>query len=369
VKPEVPSQFPQPLPDTVAIKRLLIVRLGSMGDVIHTLPAVIGLRNSFPDAQLGWVIEERWTELLCTLSTPRSGPRSPQRPLVDRIHSVDTRKWRSALSSAQTWEQIAASLSELRAAKYQIAVDLQGAVRSALVASWSGAPLIYGAAQPWESVASMFYTRKVITSGTHVVEQNLSIADAIIGAAATTAPIEFPCDVAAEQECERNLRARGLQDFVLVNPGAGWGAKQWPVERYGAVAKRLSECGLRSLVNYGPGEHDLAYAVEASSGGAAQAISPSITQLISLTRRACLFIGGDTGPMHLAAALRIPEVAIFGPTNPARNGPHGTRSIVLRSPSSSTSHRRRSRPDEGLLEITPEQVVNAAHELLGKCRD
>jgi heptosyltransferase I len=121
-------------------------------------------------------------------------------------------------------------------------------------------------------------------------------------------------------------------------------------------------------VNYGPGEHDLARAVEASSCGAAHPISPSLTQLISLTRRARLFIGGDCGPLHLAAALRIPVVGIFGPTNPARNGPYGTRSIVLRSPASSTSHKRRSRPDDGLLEITPEQVLNAARELLGTRR-
>jgi heptosyltransferase-1 len=149
-----------------------------------------------------------------------------------------------------------------------------------------------------------------------------------------------------------------------MNPGAGWGAKQWPAERYGTVAKELSQDGIRSIVNYGPSEEQLADAVTVASGCAAQKISCSIAELISLTRRATLFIGGDTGPLHLAAALKIPVVAIFGPTNPARNGPFGTRSITLRSASSMTDHSRYPDPEHGLLEITPEEVVVAARRLL-----
>ncbi|MGH9549991.1 MAG: glycosyltransferase family 9 protein, partial [Terriglobales bacterium] len=141
------------------IARMLIVRLGAMGDVIHGLHAGAALREAFPEMLLGWLVEERWAELLCTLSTPRSGPRSAQRPLVDRVHTVNTRQWRHAPLSAATWERVAASLSDLRAARYEVALDLQGAVRSSLLARWSGAPVIYGAAQPRENVASMFYTR------------------------------------------------------------------------------------------------------------------------------------------------------------------------------------------------------------------
>ena len=122
------------------------------------------------------------------------------------------------------------------------------------------------------------------------------------------------------------------------------------------------------LVNFGPGEGILARAVEATSDGAAESISCSLAQLIALVRRATLFIGGDTGPMHLAAALGVPVVALFGPTNPARNGPFGTRSIVLRSPSSITSHARVKEPEPGLLEITVDQVVAAAKKLLGAPR-
>ena len=349
---------------TPDIKRLLIVRLGAMGDVLHSLPAATALREAFPEALLGWLIEERWAELLCTLPTPRFGPRSRQRPLVDRIHAVNTKQWRGDFWSYLTWERIAAGLSELRAAKYEAAVDLQGAIRSAILARLSRAPAIYGAAQPRENVASMLYTHQVITHGAHVVEQNFSIAEAVIGNSLPVPQIELPYDDATEKECELRLAERGIRDFALLNPGAGWGAKQWPVERYGQVAKQLLENGLRSLVNFGPGEGGLAASVERASGGAAAAIGSSLTQLIALTRRARVFVGGDTGPLHLAAALRVPVVAIFGPTNPARNGPFGTRAIVLRSPASLTSHKRRSRPDEGLLEITAAEVVDAVRALL-----
>jgi heptosyltransferase I len=356
------------LASLAGIERLLIVRLGSMGDIIHTLPAVIALRQAFPNALIGWVIEERWAELLCTLPTPRSGARSPQRPLVDRIHTVDTAKWRKSFLSLQTLQEIASALSDLRAPRYQIAVDFQGAVRSALIARWSGATTIYGAAQPRENVASMFYTRTVMARGDHIIEQNMSLAWAVTGSALEIPALEFPHDEVAKQDCDRRRQEQRLYKFVIMNPGAGWGAKRWPEQRYGEVARELAKDGIKILVNYGPGEEALARAVEEASGGVAKAIACSLTQLIALTRRAALFIGGDTGPMHLAAALGVPAVAIFGPTNPVRNGPFGTKSIVLRSSSSITSHVRRHEPEEGLLEINSVAVVAAARQLLGDCR-
>jgi heptosyltransferase-1 len=358
-----------PVPSDANIHRLLVVRLGSMGDVIHTLPAVTALQRSLPDAMIGWVIEERWAELLCTLSTPRSGPRSAQRPVVDKIHTVNTRAWRSSPFSNQTWEQIAAGLSELRAGRYEIAVDFQGAARSALIARWSGAPVIYGVAQPRENIASLFYTRQVLARGTHIIEQNLSLAQAVAREPLQMPPVELPYDENAERECDRRLTDQDIGKFVLLNPGAGWGAKQWPAERYGYVAKQLAEDGFKTLINAGPGEKNLAQEVEATSGGAAEEIACSLTQLIAITRRASLLIGGDTGPMHLAAALRVPVVGIFGPTDPARNGPFGTRSIVLRNPASPTTHSRSQQPDAGLLEISSDQVLAAARQLLRSQRD
>lgn len=346
------------------------MRLGSLGDIIHTLPAVEALRNAFPAATIGWIVEERWAELLCSLPTPRSGPRSPQRPLVDIVHAVNTKAWRRSLASVQTWEQIAAAVSDLRAAKYEVAVDFQGAIRSALISRISGAPVTVGFAQPREKIASMFYTREVIGQGTHIVEQNLSLAAAVIGAHAIPPPaVQFPCDEIAEQQCDHRLRELGTADFVLLSPGAGWGAKQWPAQRYGEVAQQLAQDGMISLINYGPGEEKLAKAVEAASGASAVPISCSLAQLIVLTRRASLFIGGDSGPLHLAAALGVPVVGIFGPTDPARNGPFCTRNIVLRSSSSRTSLTHRDKPDPGLHQISTESVISAARQLLGLKRD
>jgi heptosyltransferase I len=352
---------------TPRFESLLVVRLSAMGDVIHTLPAAAALRQAFPHATLGWLIEERWAELLCTLRYPRSGRRSPQRPLVDRVHAVNTAEWRHAPFSFNTWQQMAVGLSLLRGIQYDAVIDFQGAVRSALLARWSGAPIVYGSAKPRENAASMFYTRKVLlkTNGAHVVEQALALAGAVVPTAIIPTPMaqpEFPVDPDAENKIAA-LTADG-NDFAILNPGAGWGAKRWPAERYGQVAKALAKDGLCSLVNYGPGEAELADAVEAASEGTARTISCSVSELIALTRRARLLIGGDTGPMHLAAALKIPVVAIFGPTNPARNGPFGTRSIVLRSASSMTDHTRRREPEQGLLEITVGEVVAATRKLL-----
>lgn len=350
--------------DPSAIERILIVRLSAMGDVIHTLPAVRALRDAFPQAMIDWLIEERWAELLCAPQASRRGPRSPHRPLVDWVHTVNLRHWKKSLFTLPTGQQIARVWNDIRSARYDIAVDLQGAMRSAILARWSGAQVVWGAAEPRESPASLWYSRSVVTCGAHVIEQNLSLVEAITHRRLKMPRPELPQDSKAENRVAEFLAEPGLCRFAILNPGAGWGAKRWPVERYGSVAKHLAANRVPCVINYGPGEEDLAHAAEAASEGAAKPLKCSITELIALTRRASLFIGGDTGPMHLAAALQIPVVAIFGPTDPARNGPYGIRSIVLRSPSSPTTHSRRPQPDEGLLEISAESVMHAACNLL-----
>jgi heptosyltransferase I len=357
----IPLDTPGPGTD---FRRILVVRLSSMGDVLHALPAAVMLRQAFPHATLGWVIEERWAELLCALSTARSGARSPQRPLVDVIHPVSLKKWRSSILSNHTWERIAAGLSDMRALRYEVAVDLQGAVRSAILARWSGAAVVSGATQPRENLASMWYSRKVITQRPHVVEQYAELAEAVIGRPLPIPDALLPCDPVAQQAVEKRLREMGIRDFAILNPGAGWGAKQWPAERYGHVAQALSRQGIQLVINFGPREEDLAKVAEAASGGVARAMSFSVGELVALMRRARLFIGGDTGPMHLAAALHIPVVALFGPTDPARSGPFRTKSIVLRNPNSSTTLTHRVAPDKGLLALPAGEVVAAAMKLM-----
>jgi heptosyltransferase-1 len=172
-------------------------------------------------------------------------------------------------------------------------------------------------------------------------------------------PPLLPVDTEAER------RADGIRGtFVLIHPGAGWGAKRWPSDRYGAVAKCLRKSGYKVMVNAGPGEEALANEVARLSDGAAQSFGSSITELIAVTRRAALVIGGDSGPVHLASALERPVVGIFGPTDPARNGPFGGRFRVLRHPESRRDHTRHAAPEAGLLTITPDAVIDAAMELL-----
>ena len=351
-------------PDDGRIERLLIVRLSAMGDVIHALPAALALREAYPEAMIGWIIEERWAELLCAPGAAKRGARSAQRPLVDWVHTVNLKGWRKSLFSFHGLEPIARVWNDVRSAGYQVAVDLQGAIRSAVLAQWSGAPVVYGTREPRESAAALWYTRQATTRGKHVIEQGLSVMESLVGKKLAVPAAPFPRDAGAEEGIEQRLREFGIEKFAILNPGAGWGAKRWPAERYGQVARALAKCGLQSVVNFGPGEGELARAAETASESAGRAFQCSISELIALTRRARLFVGGDTGPLHLAAALKVPVVAIFGPTDPARNGPYGSRSVVLRNPASMTTHARNPRTDEAMLGIGVEEVVRAAQSVL-----
>ena len=345
--------------------RLLVVRLSAMGDIIHALPAITALRAVNPDLHIGWLVEERWAELLCARESERMVERSAAKPLVDSVHVANFKTWRRALLSGESWRQMKALRHEVRAMKYDLALDLQGAIRSALAAQASGATMRVGASHPREKPATMFYTRQVDPAGAHVVEQALSLASDVAGHSLQYRDPLFPRDSAAEAWADRTLARLSSDRFAIVNPGAGWGAKCWPAESFGEVARALEERGLAVVVNHGPGEEALADAVHEASRGAAIPLKCSIGELIALTRRASLFIGGDTGPMHLAAALHVPVVALFGPTRPERNGPYGTRSVVLRNPGSSDNSSHTDQPDEGLVAIQPPAVIEAANQLLG----
>jgi heptosyltransferase I len=350
----------------IPLRKLLVVRLSSMGDIIHTLPAATLLREAFPEATLGWMVEERWTALLSARDSMCSTALGPGKPLVNILHPVAMAAWRRAPLSDETWREARAALRGLREVGYELAVDFQGAVRTALIARWAGVSRMAGFQRPREPIASMFYARREAAMGTHIVEQNVSLAAAVAGVAARVPDFRLPVDAQSEQWCDTALRSRGVSKFAILNPGAGWGAKQWPTSRYGELAGGLAAMGLRSLVNFGPGEERLAKEVELASGGAAEAVPCSLSELIALTRRSSLLVGGDTGPMHLAIALKVPAVAIFGPTNPARNGPYGEHSVALRSPGSPTTHARRDRPDPGILTISTMDVLHAAGRLLEK---
>jgi len=362
------------LPSSSPPKRILIARLSALGDIVHSLPAVAALRRALPGVTIGWAIEERWVELLAARSSLSAAVRSPARPLVDAVHTVDTRVWRSSPFSVETRRAMRSLVRELRAAEYDVTVDLQAAIRSALLNRMSRAPARLGFAKPRESLARLFYTAAIATPAVHVVDQGLQLASAILGKDVSTAEFPLPRDAAADAWCEQQIARFGGKQFALINPGAGWGAKRWPAERYAQVARSLAQQGLSVLVNSGPGEESLSRQVAEPGSNNIFSLSCSLSQLISLIRRARIFIGGDTGPSHLAAACSIPVLAIYGPTDPARNGPYGPAGpnaahiSVLRSPGSETSHARRSEPERGLLQMTADEVIAAARRLLEQTR-
>lgn len=355
--------------------RLLVVRLGAMGDILHALPAVTALRAAHPSWRIGWVVEPRWRALL---GAPESDSRGPLQPVVDRLHFAHIRNWKQSPLSRNTLADIRALRRELRGCQYDVVVDLQGSVRSAVIARMAGCRRIIGEASPRERAARRLFNERIATTGAHVIEQDVELAAAIAGDELFPAEPLLPIDPASESWCEEFLSAvpthpgsprTGLGPWggiALLNPGAGWGAKRWPVERYAAVAQGLIDRGFRVLVNTGPGELPMAEAIAQATGGAAQPLTASLDQLIALTRRIALCIAGDTGPLHLACALRRPVVGIYGPTDPARNGPYGTRFRVLRHPESKRDHRRHAEPEAGLLTIQPAAVLAAVDQLLAE---
>jgi heptosyltransferase I len=340
-----------------------VVRLGAMGDILHALPAVTALRLAHPAWEIDWVVEPRWRALL---ATPESTERGPEQPVVDRLYFASTKTWRKSPLKMQTTHEIVALRHQLKTISYNAVIDMQGSLRSAVVGRMAGCQRFIGEAAPRETPARWLFNERVETHGSHVIEQDIELASAIAGdTLAPVAPL-LPVDPKAEAWCDALLASSGTRPIAVINPGAGWGAKCWPVERYAFVARGLSVRGFRILVNAGPGEEQMADVIVKGTAGNAIPLATSLGQLIALTRRAGLFVAGDTGPLHLACALGRPVVGIYGPTDPSRNGPFGTRFRVLRSPLSKRDHTRHPEPEAGLLTIEPEEVLRAADELLAE---
>jgi heptosyltransferase-1 len=297
-----------------------------MGDVIAALPAVASLKHSIPHSKITWVIDPKWSLLL------------EGNPYVDSVVHLDRRTF-TGLRNA--WR-------ELRADRYDFAVDFQGLVKSALVATLARPERIFGfnAEFARESAASWFYSTKVPIRSYHAVERNLDLAAA---AGASNILRTFPLPPGERQA----KLPEG--DFVLANPLAGWGAKQWPLEHYAKLAERLHrECGMPLVLD---APHPL------HVQGAHTHVS-TLAGLIYATRRAAAVVGLDSGPLHLAAALGKQGVAIYGPTDPARHGPYGGTIGVLRSQDAVTRYSRTAEPDASMREITPDQVFEALEPIL-----
>lgn len=306
--------------------RILVIRLGAMGDVIHALPAVASLKHSIPHSKITWIVEPKWSVLL------------EGNPYVDSVILFD-RRTTTGLRSA--WR-------ELRDPHFDFVVDFQGLIKSALVASVARAERIFGfdAEAARESMASWFYSNRVSRRGHHAVERNLDLA-AAAGASSLLRTFPLPAG-----QPEGELPAG---PFVLASPLAGWGAKQWPLEYYTSLAAGLWREFRLPLVLNGPQPIPVSGTHAHVSG---------LLGLIDATRRATAVIGLDSGPLHLAAALGKPGVAIYGPTDPGRHGPYGGTVTVLRSPKVATNYKRRPEPDASMLEISPDQVLGALERVL-----
>ncbi|MBV8820266.1 MAG: glycosyltransferase family 9 protein [Acidobacteriaceae bacterium] len=304
---------------------ILVVRLGAMGDVIHTLPAVASLKHSFPHSHLVWAIESKWAPLLAG------------NPYVDEVIAIDRADFAGLW---QTWRR-------LRRQRFDLAVDFQGLTKSAVVAACAAPERIIGFGDSRESPARWFYSSRVLPPDPiHAVERYLCLA---AGAGASSRLITFP----VSQGTPEGDLPDG--EFVLACPEAGWGSKQWPLDNYAALGRLIArDTGMPLVLNGRRAiatEHTMAHV-------------SSVAGLIHATRRATAVVGLDSGPLHLAAALGKPGVAIFGPTDPVRNGPYQSNLALLRVETAETTYKRGVAPMESMRAISPDMVFEALRPAL-----
>jgi len=302
--------------------RILIVKLGAIGDVVHALPALAALRRSMPGVHIAWAVEQGGAANLLRGCG-----------LLDELIELDLRGWRKSLMNAQTQIAIRKAMAGLRNARFDLSLDFQGLLKSAMVARLARIPRRIGFASDAlrEPASAFMLTERVaVDDSDHVIKKNLKLVEYL--GCDISGEYEFPVALSDDDERfagEQIERFGGR--FAILNPGGGWPTKLWSAEGFGAIADRLWEAyEMRSVVTYGPGEEELAQSVVAHSRSkAAAALDATLKQFFALARGAKLFVGGDTGPMHIAAAARAPVVAIFGPTESRRNGPFSRDDVVI----------------------------------------
>ncbi len=329
----------------MAEQSFVVVRLGSLGDIVHTFPAVAGLRETFPAARMIWLTHPRWVELVESSA------------LASEVWPVDSRNLASV-------RQV---VSQLRSTQWNAAIDYQGLWKSAFLPFFGGAPkrIGFSSATVREFGVPILYTDSVACRTTHIADQNgeLSLR---AGARKPVSCFGLRIDDQDASKVRGDLANSGLTDYIVLSPGGGWRAKCWPVERFGELAQRIQQhVGLPCVINYGPGEESLAAAVKASSGNAKTVCyDGEMGTLRALLHNARCIVGGDTGPLHLAVSLGTPAVALFGPTDPARNGPYPRGATVLRSPKAVTTYGRSDVTDPSLLDLSVDDVFGAVQQRL-----
>lgn len=339
-------------------ERILIIRLSSLGDILHALPACQAVRHARPQARIDWLVEKSNAFLLSAVGG------------IDEVVSIDMRTLRRAPWNPGAWRSLVSSLAALRAKKYDLALDFQGLVKTGLLAWCSGARLRFGFSRQYvrERAAALFYNRPFAPprGSMHVIEMNLMLARAA-GVARAAAAVEFRENPEDARAVAALLEKEKLSVFAVINPGGGWPTKRWPPARYAALADRMGrELQLRVAVTTGPGEAAIYDEIAGHCTGPPPAhLQVPFLQLIPLFARARLVIGGDTGPFHLACALGRPVVGIFGPTSPERNGPYGNPArVVCRRLHCSFCYGRSCPTRNECMEIGVDEVFEAVRQCL-----
>jgi len=313
--------------------RIAIIKLSSLGDVLHALPVAHALRRALPSAHLTWVVEAREYAIL------------RDHPDLDAVVPVDTRLWRRLIwrpaGARQVLGKVGRLRERIRRASFDVAIDLQGLLKSGLLTAYTGAPVRIGfsAGRCRERWNALFTNRHVTppVSARHVVEQYLALL-APLGIEPGPAKFHVPVPAASERRIEELLVKEGVKPgdrLVAINPGAGHPKKRWSVARFGTLAERLAtEAGARLLLLWGPDEAHMAREISLALPGHSALLAPptDLGELAALLRRCRLMIANDTGPLHLAAALGTPSLGLYGPTLAERNGPYGARCRGLQSP-------------------------------------
>jgi heptosyltransferase I len=343
--------------------RFLILRLGSLGDIVHTFPAVAALRETFPAAEIVWLTHPRWKSLVESSA------------LASEVRTIETRE----LSSLRK------AIDSIKQTTWDVSIDYQGLWKSAALPFFGGVKRRIGFSSHTirEFGVPILYSERVKPATIHIADQNGELSSRA-GARHRVAPLTLRIFPEVQAKVHSQLRDAGIDRYIVLSPGGGWRAKCWPAQRFGALCVRIrDQLGLRCVVNYGPGEEDLANAVRTASGEAAPLLyNADLGPLMALLRSATCIVGGDTGPLHLAIALGTPAVALFGPTDPARNGPYSKvcdagdansgkdtdrceGDIVLRAPDSITSHSRNDQTDPSMLAIQIDSVFKAVCRRIG----
>ncbi|HWI17618.1 MAG TPA: lipopolysaccharide heptosyltransferase I [Vicinamibacterales bacterium] len=338
--------------------KILIVRLSALGDIVHALPVLAAIKQAMPAAEVDWMVEENYASIL-------SITRGLRRRIIGRARNSFTTDEAVSFGGALGYVQ---AVAHLRAQDYDCTLDLQGLLKSAGWARSSGARRIIGfdKANLREAQAATFYTETVTPPpGVHVIHKNLSLLTAL---GITTDAITMPLQPEASAETLAAIQDAGVKKYAVLNPGAAWPNKRWPPERFGALAALLRErTGLRSMITWGPSERELADSIVAASAGAAMPAPPTtVGDLAVLLRDAALVVAGDTGPLHIAAAMGTPLVGLYGPTWPERNGPWDPRDEVISRAGTCVCHHKRQclRGAPCINEITLDEVAAAAERRL-----